>query len=43
MCRMSGLRWIGHTLVGFKLDRQNEEDDEINWAKLTFGNSEVMF
>jgi len=25
------------------LDRQNEEDGEINWAKLTFGNSEVMF
>ncbi len=29
--------------IGFKLVRQNEEDGEINWAKLTFGNSEVMF
>jgi uncharacterized glyoxalase superfamily protein PhnB len=32
-----------YTSIGFKLDRQNEEDGEINWAKLTFGNSEVMF
>jgi uncharacterized glyoxalase superfamily protein PhnB len=32
-----------YTSIGFKLDRQNEEDREINWAKLTFGNSEVMF
>ncbi len=31
-----------YTSVGFKLVRQNEEDREINWAKLTFGNSEVM-
>src|SRR5260370_37572072 len=29
--------------IGFKLVRQNEEDGEINWARLTFGNSEVMF
>jgi len=29
---------IGFTLVG-----KNEEDGELNWAKLTFGNSEVMF
>ena len=29
--------------IGFKLVRQNEEDGEVNWAKLTFGNSEVMF
>src|SRR5713226_7176103 len=29
--------------IGFTLVRQNEEDGEINWAKLTFGNSEVMF
>ena len=32
-----------YTSIGFRLDRQNEEDGEINWAKLTFGNSEVMF
>jgi uncharacterized glyoxalase superfamily protein PhnB len=32
-----------YTSIGFKLVRQNEEDGEINWAKLTFGNSEVMF
>jgi uncharacterized glyoxalase superfamily protein PhnB len=29
--------------IGFQLVRQNEEDGEINWAKLTFENSEVMF
>jgi uncharacterized glyoxalase superfamily protein PhnB len=29
--------------IGFRLVRQNEEDGEINWAKLSFGNSEVMF
>jgi len=32
-----------YTSIGFTLDLQNEEDGEINWAKLTFGNSEVMF
>jgi uncharacterized glyoxalase superfamily protein PhnB len=32
-----------YTLIGFTLVRQNEEDGELNWAKLTFGNSEVMF
>jgi len=32
-----------YTSIGFKLVRQNEEDGEINWAKLTLGNSEVMF
>ena len=32
-----------YTLIGCKLDLQNnEEDGKINWAKLTFG-SEVMF
>jgi len=25
-----------YTSIGFKLFRQNEEDGEINWAKLTF-------
>jgi uncharacterized glyoxalase superfamily protein PhnB len=29
--------------IGFKLIGQNEEDGELNWAKLAFGNSEVMF
>ncbi len=28
--------------IGFTLIRQNEEDGEINWAKLSFGNSELM-
>ena len=28
--------------IGFKVIRQNEEDGQINWAKLSFGNSEVM-
>jgi uncharacterized glyoxalase superfamily protein PhnB len=32
-----------YTSIGFTLVRQNEEDGERNWAKLTFGNSEVMF
>ncbi len=32
-----------YTSIGVKLVRQNEEDGEINWAKLTFGNSEIMF
>ena len=31
-----------YTSIGFKLLRQNEEDGEINWAKLSFENSEVM-
>lgn len=29
--------------IGFKLVRQNEDECEINWAKLSFGNSELMF
>lgn len=32
-----------YTSIGFKLLRQNVEDGEINWAKLSFENSEVMF
>ena len=32
-----------YTSIGFTLVRQNEEDGDLNWAKLTFGNSEVMF
>lgn len=32
-----------YTSIGFQLLRVNEEDGEVNWAKLTFGNSEVMF
>ncbi len=31
-----------YTSIGFKVIGQNEEDGEINWAKLSFGNSEVM-
>ena len=31
-----------YTLIGFKVIRQNEENGEINWAKLSFGNSELM-
>jgi uncharacterized glyoxalase superfamily protein PhnB len=29
--------------IGFQVVRTNEVDDEMDWAKLTFGNSEVMF
>lgn len=32
-----------YTSIGFKLVRQNEDDGEVNWARLAFGNSEVMF
>jgi uncharacterized glyoxalase superfamily protein PhnB len=32
-----------YTSIGFKLVRRNEENGEINWASLSFGNSEVMF
>jgi uncharacterized glyoxalase superfamily protein PhnB len=35
------VRW--YTSIGFQLLRQNEEDGQINWAKLSFGDSEVMF
>lgn len=28
--------------IGFKLVRANEEDEEMNWAKLSFENSELM-
>lgn len=28
--------------IGFTLLRTNEEDGELNWASLTFGDSEVM-
>ena len=28
--------------IGFELLLQNEEDGEVNWAKLSFGNSEIM-
>lgn len=31
-----------YTAIGFKLVRQNEEEGEINWAKLSYENSEVM-
>lgn len=29
--------------IGFQVVRTNEVDGEMDWAKLTFGNSEVMF
>ena len=29
--------------IGFTLVRQNDEDGDINWAKMKLGNSEVMF
>jgi uncharacterized glyoxalase superfamily protein PhnB len=29
--------------IGFKLLRQNEEDGDLNWASMSFGDSEVMF
>ena len=28
--------------IGFTVIRQNEEDGETNWAKLSFGSSEIM-
>ncbi len=28
--------------IGFKLNRYNEEDGQMNWASLSFGNGEVM-
>jgi uncharacterized glyoxalase superfamily protein PhnB len=28
--------------IGFKLLGTNEEDGEVNWASLSFGNSEIM-
>ena len=28
--------------IGFNVVRRNEEDGETNWAKLSFGNSEIM-
>src|SRR6266436_65714 len=31
-----------YTSIGFKLIGQSEEDGELNWAKLSFGNSEIM-
>jgi uncharacterized glyoxalase superfamily protein PhnB len=32
-----------YTTIGFKALRHNEEDGEINWASLSFGDTEVMF
>lgn len=29
--------------IGFKMIHLNDEDSEVNWAKLSLGNSEVMF
>ncbi len=31
-----------YTSIGFKLNRYNEEDGQMNWASLTFGNAEIM-
>src|SRR5262245_60294917 len=31
-----------YTSIGFKLIQHNEENGEMNWAKLVFGNSELM-
>lgn len=28
--------------IGFQITRLNEEDGEVNWAALSFGNSELM-
>lgn len=35
------IKW--YKSIGFQLVRQNEEDGQINWAKMSLGNSEVMF
>ena len=32
-----------YTSIGFKLLGQNEEDGEVNWALLSYGESDVMF
>jgi uncharacterized glyoxalase superfamily protein PhnB len=32
-----------YNAIGFQVVRTNEVDGEMDWAKLTFGNSEVMF
>ena len=29
--------------IGFELVRENRDDGELNWAKMSFGNSDVMF
>jgi catechol 2,3-dioxygenase-like lactoylglutathione lyase family enzyme len=29
--------------LGFKVLQQNEDDGEVDWAKLSFGDSEIMF
>lgn len=34
---------LWYTKLGFELQRENEEDGDLNWALLTFGESEVMF
>ena len=31
-----------YAAIGFVLKGKNEEDGEVNWAKLTFGESELM-
>ena len=31
-----------YRLLGFKVERYNEEDGQMNWALLSFGNSEIM-
>jgi uncharacterized glyoxalase superfamily protein PhnB len=36
----STIEW--YRSIGFKLVRNNEEDGEVNWASLSFGNSEIM-
>jgi len=35
------MKW--YASIGFEVIRTNEEGGEINWVKLRFGNSEVMF
>src|SRR5437870_5585040 len=36
----STIAW--YVSIGFRLLRTNEEDGKINWAALSFGNSEIM-
>ncbi len=31
-----------YTSIGFAVVRTNQDDGKVNWAKLTFGNSELM-
>jgi uncharacterized glyoxalase superfamily protein PhnB len=37
----AAMKW--YASIGFRIELYNEEDGEINWAKVTFGGAELMF